>query len=104
REQVALRERGVYRGIGIATFVEPSAYGPPYYGPTDARISVQDGCTIRLEPSGVFRCLTSITDQGQGTLIGLNQIIAETLGVAVEQVEMVSGDSGASPYGGGAWA
>lgn len=104
KEQVALRARGVFRGIGIATFVEPSAYGPPYYGPTDARISVQDGCTIRMDPSGVFRCITSITDQGQGTLIGLNQIVAETLGVPVEHIEMVSGDSAASPYGGGAWA
>lgn len=103
-EQAELRQRGIYRGIGIATFVEPSAYGPPYYGPTDARISVQDGCTIRLEPSGVFRCITSITDQGQGTLIGINQIVAETLGVPVQHVEMVSGDSAASPYGGGAWA
>lgn len=103
-EQAELRQRGVYRGIGIATFVEPTAYGPPYYGPTDARISVQDGCTIRMEPSGVFRCITSITDQGQGTLIGLAQIIAETLGVPVSDVEMVSGDSAASPYGGGAWA
>ena len=103
-EQASLRQRGILRGIGIATFVEPSAYGPPYYGPTEARISVQDGCTIRLEPSGVLRCLTSITDQGQGTLTGLAQIIAETLGVPIERVEMVSGDSAVSPYGGGAWA
>lgn len=103
-EQADFQKRGVYRGIGIATFVEPTAYGPPYYGPTDARISVQDGCTIRMEPSGVFRCITSITDQGQGTLTGLAQIIAETLGVPVSDIEMVSGDSAASPYGGGAWA
>ena len=103
-EQKALRAKGVYRGIGIATFVEPAAYGPPYYGPTGARISVQDGCTIRLEPSGVFRCITSITDQGQGTLIGINQIVSDTLGVPVTSVEMVSGDSSSSPYGGGAWA
>jgi carbon-monoxide dehydrogenase large subunit len=104
REQAELREAGIFRGIGIATFVEPSAYGPPYYGPTEARISVQDGCTIRLEPSGVFRCLTSITDQGQGTLTGLAQIIAETIGVPIENIEMISGDSATSPYGGGAWA
>jgi len=52
----------------------------------------------------VLRCLTSITDQGQGTLTGLAQIIAETLGVPIERVEMVSGDSAVSPYGGGAWA
>ncbi len=104
QEQARLRQRGILRGIGIATFVEPSAYGPPYYGPTEARISVQDGCTIRLEPSGMLRCLTSITDQGQGTLTGLAQIIAETLGVPIERLEMISGDSAVSPYGGGAWA
>src|SRR5580704_6008435 len=104
REQAELREAGIFRGIGIATFVEPSAYGPPYYGPTEARISVQDGCTIRLEPSGVFRCLTSVTDQGQGTLTGVAQVIAETIGVPIENIEMISGDSATSPYGGGAWA
>jgi carbon-monoxide dehydrogenase large subunit len=103
-EQAELRRRGILRGIGIATFVEPSAYGPPYYGPTEARISVQDGCTIRLEPSGVFRCVTSITDQGQGTLTGLAQIIAEMIGVPIGDVEMIAGDSAISPYGGGAWA
>ncbi|HUA50991.1 MAG TPA: xanthine dehydrogenase family protein molybdopterin-binding subunit [Candidatus Sulfotelmatobacter sp.] len=104
REQAALRARGIHRGIGIATFVEQTAYGPPYYGPTEARISVQDGCTLRLEPSGMLRCLTSITDQGQGTLTGLAQIIAETIGVPIDAIEMMSGDSAVSPYGGGAWA
>jgi len=61
-EQKVLRTQGIYRGIGIANFLEATAYGPPYYGPSEARISVQDGCTFRLEPSGVFRVLTSTTD------------------------------------------
>jgi len=104
REQRDLRGRGVYRGLGIAAFIEATAYGPPYYGPSEARISVQDGCTIRLEPSGLVRCVTSITDQGQGTLTGLAQIIAETIGVGVDDVEMLGGDSAISTYGGGAWA
>ncbi|HUC63039.1 MAG TPA: xanthine dehydrogenase family protein molybdopterin-binding subunit [Alphaproteobacteria bacterium] len=104
RTQAEARRRGVYYGIGIATFVEATAYGPPYYGPSEARISTQDGCTVRLEPSGVVRCVTSITDQGQGTLTGLAQIVAATLGLALEDVEMIAGDSAISPYGGGAWA
>ena len=103
-EQATLREQGVYRGIGIATFIEQTAYGPPYYGPSEARISVQDGCTVRLDPSGAVRCMTSITDQGQGTLIGLAQIIGSCLGVSPDDIEMISGDSAATPYGGGAWA
>jgi carbon-monoxide dehydrogenase large subunit len=104
KEQRELRQRGIYRGIGIATFCEQTAYGPPYYGPSGAPISTQDGCTIRLEPSGSVRCVTSLTDQGQGTLTGLAQIVADTLGVGVEDVGIVAGDSTISPYGGGAWA
>ena len=103
-EQSELRKQGIYRGIGIATFVEPTAYGPVFYGPTGAAISVQDGCTIRLEPSGLLRCVTSITDQGQGTLHSLAQIIADTVGVDIDAVDMIAGDSAISTYGGGAWA
>jgi carbon-monoxide dehydrogenase large subunit len=104
REQAELRKQGIYRGIGIATFVEPTAYGPVFYGPTGAPVSVQDGCTIRMEPTGLLRCITSITDQGQGTLHSLAQIIADTVGVGIGDVEMMGGDSAISTYGGGAWA
>lgn len=104
REQTALRERGIWRGIGIANFVEQSAYGPPYYGPSGATISTQDGCSIRLEPSGKLRCVTSLTDQGQGTLTAIAQIVAETIGVSVDDVGLLAGDSAMSTYGGGAWA
>lgn len=103
-EQIELRQRGIYRGIGIATFVEQTAYGPPYYGPSGASISTQDGCSLRLEPSGVVRCVTSITDQGQGTLTGIAQIVADGVGVSFDKVGIVAGDSAISPYGGGAWA
>jgi len=103
-EQAELRKRGIYRGVGVATFVEPTAYGPVFYGPTGAAISVQDGCTIRLEPTGMLRCVTSITDQGQGTLHSLAQIIADTVSVDVDAIDMMAGDSAISTYGGGAWA
>jgi carbon-monoxide dehydrogenase large subunit len=103
-EQAELRKSGIYRGIGIATFVEQTAYGPPYYGPSGAAISTQDGCTLRLEPSGSVRCITSLTDQGQGTLTSVAQIVADTVGVAIDQVGVTGGDSAISPYGGGAWA
>ena len=93
-----------YRGIGIATFCEQTAYGPPYYGPSGASISTQDGCTLRLDPSGSVRCITSLTDQGQGTLTSVAQIVADSVGVSIEQVSVTGGDSAISPYGGGAWA
>jgi carbon-monoxide dehydrogenase large subunit len=104
KEQAQLRARGTYRGIGIATFCEQTAYGPPYYGPSGASISTQDGCTLRLEPSGSVRCITSLTDQGQGTLTSVAQIVADSVGLPIEQVSVTGGDSAISPYGGGAWA
>ncbi len=104
REQDELRRKGILRGIGIGTFIEQTAYGPPYYGPSGAPISTQDGCTLRLEPSGAVRCVTSLTDQGQGTLTGVAQIVADTVGVHVDDVGVIAGDSAVSPYGGGAWA
>jgi carbon-monoxide dehydrogenase large subunit len=103
-EQQELRKQGILRGIGIGTFVEQTAYGPPYYGPSGAPISTQDGCTLRLEPSGVVRCITSLTDQGQGTLTSIAQIVAECLGISVDDISVLASDSAISPYGGGAWA
>jgi carbon-monoxide dehydrogenase large subunit len=50
------------------------------------------------------RCITSITDQGQGTLTGIAQIVADSVGVAYDDVGVIAGDSTISPYGGGAWA
>ena len=103
-EQSRLRREGVYRGLGLATFVELTAVGAGYYGPAEARISTQDGCTVKLEPSGRIRCLTSATDQGQGTWTGIAQIVATQLGVAMEDIDVAPNDTGVSPYGGGAWA
>ncbi len=104
REQEQLRAKGIWRGIGVAAFVEPAAFGPGYYGPSGARVSTQDGCTVKLEPSGAIRCLTSVTDQGQGTLTGIAQIVAAQLGVQMRDVEVIAGDSAVTPYGGGSWA
>ena len=60
-----------------------TASGPLYYGPSGAPISTQDGCTLRLELSGSVRCITSLTDQGQGTLTAIAQIVADSVGVSV---------------------
>lgn len=104
REQATLREQGIYRGIGLATFLEMTAVGSQFYGPAKVRVSTQDGATVRLEASGAITCLTSATDQGQGTWTGIGQIVADRLGVGMQDVRILSSDTGTTPYGGGAWA
>jgi aerobic carbon-monoxide dehydrogenase large subunit len=105
REQAALRECGVWRGIGLATFVELTAVGGAYYGPAQARVSTQDGATVKLEPTGKINVITSVTDQGQGTPTGIQQIVGDRLGVGMDDIAITfSGDTAVTPYGGGAWA
>ncbi|MDE0796364.1 MAG: xanthine dehydrogenase family protein molybdopterin-binding subunit [Alphaproteobacteria bacterium] len=105
REQAGLRENGIWRGIGLATFVELTAVGGAYYGPAQARVSTQDGATVKLEPTGKINVITSVTDQGQGTPTGILQIVGDRLGVGMEDIAITfSGDTAVTPYGGGAWA
>ncbi len=103
-EQAAARAAGRYLGIGLACFLELTGPGAQFYGVGGAPISGQEGTTIRLEPSGAVTALVGVTEQGQGTSTALAQIIADELGVAVEAVNVRSGDTAMVPYGGGAWA
>ncbi|WP_349357986.1 xanthine dehydrogenase family protein molybdopterin-binding subunit [Stappia sp.] len=103
-EQAALRERGIHRGIGIASFIELTNPSPFMYGIGGARISAQDGCTVRMDPDGSLVALSGVTEQGQGTEAMLAQVVAEGVGVAPQRVRVITGDTQVTPYGGGTWA
>ncbi|MEM7442547.1 MAG: xanthine dehydrogenase family protein molybdopterin-binding subunit [Pseudomonadota bacterium] len=102
-EQAELRARGVYRGIGIAQFIELTNPSPMFYGIGGAPIAAQDGATVRLDPSGAIHVATSVTEQGQGTDTVMAQVAASAFGVLLDQVKVTTGDTGAVPYGGGTW-
>jgi carbon-monoxide dehydrogenase large subunit len=101
-EQAQLRSKGIHRGVGIAAFIKGTAPGPlGYYGVGGAPISLQDACVIKLEPSGGIICAVGVTEQGQGTDTIMGQIAAATMGVPMESVRVISGDTDATPFGGG---
>jgi aerobic carbon-monoxide dehydrogenase large subunit len=104
REVTELREKGVYRGIGFASFIELTNPSPFMYGMGGARISAQDGCTVRMDPDGSVVALSGVTEQGQGTEAILAQIVAEGVGVPTGKVRVITGDTQVTPYGGGTWA
>ncbi|HEY1243659.1 MAG TPA: molybdopterin cofactor-binding domain-containing protein, partial [Hyphomicrobiaceae bacterium] len=103
-EQERLRGQGIHRGIGLAAFIELTNPSPFMYGVGGARISAQDGCTVRIDPDGSVVAATGVTEQGQGTEGIMRQIVAEGVGVPIEQVRIVTGDTLTTPYGGGTWA
>jgi len=104
REQERLRGAGVHRGIGIASFIELTNPSPFMYGLGGARISAQDGCSVRIDPDGSVVAASGVTEQGQGTEAILRQIVAEAVGVPIADVRVITGDTLITPYGGGTWA
>jgi carbon-monoxide dehydrogenase large subunit len=103
-EQKQLRARSVYRGVGLAAMIEVTNPSPAFYGVGGARISAQDGATLRFEPSGMLTVMCSVTEQGQGTEGIFAQIAASAVGVSMDKVRVITGDTGVTPYGGGTWA
>ena len=103
-EQEALRAKGIYRGIGLASVVEGTSPSPALYAAGGAPISSRDACTLRLEADGSIACTTGLTEQGQGAYAVVNQIVAGTIGVGMSEVNIIMGDTGTTPFGGGTWA
>ncbi|HUP37786.1 MAG TPA: xanthine dehydrogenase family protein molybdopterin-binding subunit [Candidatus Limnocylindria bacterium] len=91
-EQARLRERGIHRGIGISSYVEGTAIGP------------YEGATVRLDASGHAVVATGACCQGQGHETSFAQIAADALGIPLEAVSIVGGDTAAIPFGVGTFA
>jgi aerobic carbon-monoxide dehydrogenase large subunit len=78
--------------------------GSALYGANHVAVAAQEGCTVRLEPSGTLICHTSSTDQGQGVRTAIAQIVADVFGLAAVDAIVRAGDTSQSPVGGGTWA
>ncbi len=91
-EQPRLRGEGKHIGIGIVPFVETTGVGP------------YEGARVAIEPSGKISAATGVGTQGQSHMTSFAQIIAEALGVDVEDVSMVTGDTAEIHWGTGTFA
>jgi aerobic carbon-monoxide dehydrogenase large subunit len=103
-EQAKLRETGVYRGIGFTQFIEVTNPSAAFYGVGGAKISAQDGATVRLDATGAIFCHTGVSEQGQGAEAVIAQCVATSFGVSLDRVRVIMGDTDNTPYGGGTWA
>jgi carbon-monoxide dehydrogenase large subunit len=103
KDQAEAREKGIYRGIGLATFIEVTNPGPAFYGVGGAPISAQDGATMRLDAKGNVIVEIGVTEQGQGAEAVVAQCAATALGVTMDKIKVITGDTDITPYGGGTW-
>ena len=94
--------RGRLRGIGMACYVESSGVAPSRFaGVNGARVGFYEAASIRVEPDGAVRAMLGTHNHGQGHATTFAQILSSRLGVPVENVEVVEGDTDAVPHGTG---
>jgi aerobic carbon-monoxide dehydrogenase large subunit len=94
--------RGRLAGMGMACYVESSGVAPSRFaGALGGRVGFYEAASIRVEPDGAVRAMLGTHNHGQGHATTFAQILASKLGVAVDQVEVVEGDTDAVPHGTG---
>jgi carbon-monoxide dehydrogenase large subunit len=90
--QPRLRAEGKHVGLGLVTYVEGTGIGP------------YEGARITVETSGRVSVATGIGTQGQGHYTVFAQVVAEQLGVPVENIRLVTGDTAEFYWGAGTFA
>jgi len=91
-EQTAARQQGRHLGIGIACYVEGTGIGP------------YEGAKVQVQSNGKVSVATGIGTQGQGHFTVFAQIAADQLGVAVGDVDVITGDTDQFYWGAGTFA
>ncbi|HET6648442.1 MAG TPA: xanthine dehydrogenase family protein molybdopterin-binding subunit [Pyrinomonadaceae bacterium] len=94
-EQKKAREEGRLIGIGISTYVEICALGPSAAMPAGG----WESATVRIEPTGKVTVMTGASPHGQGQETSFAQIAADELGVDLNDVTVIHGDTGIVQYG-----
>ena len=96
--------KGKLRGIGLSTFVEACGAAPSAVaGALGARAGLYEVGQVRMHPTGSVTVFTGSHSHGQGHETAFAQLVAESLGVAFDQVEVVHGDTGEIPFGMGTY-
>jgi len=90
--QPKLRAEGKYVGIGIVSYVEGTGIGP------------YEGAKVQVMGSGRVSVVTGVGTQGQGHFTSYAQIVAEQLGVSVDKIDVVTGDTDQFYWGAGTFA
>jgi aerobic carbon-monoxide dehydrogenase large subunit len=103
REQAEKRAKGELMGIGLSTFTEVVGAGPSKDFDI-LGIKMFDSAEIRVHPTGKAIARFGTKSQGQGHETTYAQIIAEELGIPMENIQVEEGDTDTAPYGLGTYA
>jgi carbon-monoxide dehydrogenase large subunit len=94
-QQKGSQDTGKLLGIGLSSYVEICALGPSQAMPAGG----WESATVRIEPTGKVTILTGASPHGQGQETSFAQIAADELGVDINDVTVIHGDTGVVQYG-----
>ena len=106
RQQQAQRRKagGKLLGIGLASYIEACGLAPSaVVGSLGAQAGLWESSTVRVHPTGTVTIFTGSSTQGQGHETTFSQIVADKLGIDVDQVEVVHGDTEQVQFGMGTY-
>lgn len=96
--------RGKLRGIGFSTYVEACGIAPSaLVGQLGARAALYEAATVRVHPTGSVTVMTGTHSHGQGHETTFAQLLADQLGLSVDLIEVVHGDTAKIPFGMGTY-
>src|SRR5919108_1287246 len=103
-EQERLRKEGRFIGIGISSYIEACGIAPSQVvGSLGAQAGLWESALVRVHPTGKVSVFTGSHQHGQGHETTFAQIVADELGMSVNDVEIVHGDTGKVPFGMGTY-
>jgi len=98
------KQRGKLRGLGYASYIEACGLAPSNIaGALGARAGLFEAGEVRVHPTGSVTVFTGSHSHGQGHETTFAQVVAARLGVPVDNVDVVHGDTGRVPFGMGTY-
>jgi carbon-monoxide dehydrogenase large subunit len=103
-DQEAARKEGRLVGIGFSTYIEACSIAPSkVVGSLGAQAGLYESGTVRVHPTGGVTVYTGSHSHGQGHETTFSQLVADELGIPMEQIEIIHGDTGQIPFGMGTY-
>jgi len=100
----AAKQNGKLRGLGYSCYIEACGLAPSKIaGALGARAGLFEAGEVRVHPTGTVTVFTGSHSHGQGHETTFAQVVADRLGLSMDQVEIVHGDTGRIPFGMGTY-
>ncbi len=97
-------KRGKLRGLGYSSYIEACGLAPSNVaGALGARAGLYEAGEVRVHPTGKVTVFTGSHSHGQGHETTFSQVVADRLGIGVDDVDIVHGDTGRVPFGMGTY-